>query len=163
MKNTEKVLYYCERKWQTREAVWYAQANKQDKITLTSDGSISGNYTIPTGITLLIPFDAAGTLYKETPAYTTKTEEQGAFKTLTMKDGACINVDGAISVGGKHYTSSSQECCKTTGSYGLTRVCHLEMQNGVLCGLRFRCKYALCLVFTAFDFFENIYLHNIPT
>ena len=104
------------------EAVWYAQANKQDKITLTSDGSISGNYTIPTGITLLIPFDAAGTLYKETPAYTTKTEEQGAFKTLTMKDGACINVDGAISVGGKHYTSSSQECCKTTGSYGLIRM-----------------------------------------
>ena len=47
--------------------------------------------------------------------------------------------------------------------YDKTRVCHLEMQNGVLCGLRFRCKYALCLVFTAFDFFENIYLHNIPT
>ena len=34
----------------------------------------------------------------------------------------------------------------------IPRVCHLEMQNGVLCGLRFRCKYALCLVFTAFDF-----------
>lgn len=50
-----------------------------------------------------------------------------------------------------------------TKRYGMTRVCHLEMQNGVLCGLRFRCKYALCLVFTAFDFFENIYLHNIPT
>ena len=45
-------------------------------------------------------------------------------------------------------------------AYDITRVCHLEMQNGVLCGLRFRCKYALCLVFTAFDFFENIYLHE---
>ena len=52
---------------------------------------------------------------------------------------------------------------KSGEPYGNTRVCHLEMQNGVLCGLRFCCKYALCLVFTAFDFFENIYLHNIPT
>ena len=50
------------------EAVAYAQANKQSKITLATDGSISGNYTIPTGITLLIPFDAAGTLYTNAPA-----------------------------------------------------------------------------------------------
>ena len=45
------------------EAVAYAQANGQSKITLATDGSISGTYTIPAGITLLIPFDEAGTLY----------------------------------------------------------------------------------------------------
>lgn len=39
-------------------AVAYAQDNAQAKITLISDGTISGNYTIPAGITLLIPFDA---------------------------------------------------------------------------------------------------------
>lgn len=50
------------------EAVAYAQANSQSTITLASDGSISGSYTIPAGITLLIPFDAAGTLYTDAPA-----------------------------------------------------------------------------------------------
>ena len=108
------------------EAVAYAQANGQSKITLATDGSISGTYTIPAGITLLIPFDEAGTLYTTTPAYTTVAETQKAYKTLTMAAGSSITVNGgAISVGGKHFTSSGQECCKPTGAYGL-----IKMQEG---------------------------------
>ena len=108
------------------DAVTYAQANGQSKITLAADGSISGTYTIPTGITLLIPFDAAGTLYTTTPAFTTTAEAQKAYKTLTMAPDSSITVDGgAISVGGKHFTSSGRECCKPTGAYGL-----IKMQKG---------------------------------
>ena len=108
------------------EAVAYAQANGQSKITLATDGSISGIYTIPAGITLLIPFDAAGTLYTTTPAYTTTEETQKAYKTLTMAAGSSITVNGgAISVGGKHFTSSGQQCCKPTGAYG-----QIKMQEG---------------------------------
>ena len=108
------------------EAVAYAQANGQSKITLATDGSISGTYTIPAGITLLIPFDAAGTLYTTTPAYTTTEETQKAYKTLTMAAGSSITVNGgAISVGGKHFTSSGQQCCKPTGAYG-----QIKMQEG---------------------------------
>ena len=108
------------------DAVAYAQTNRQSKITLATDGSISGTYTIPTGITLLIPFDAAETLYTTTPAYTTTAETQKAYKTLTMAAGSSITVNGgAISVGGKHFTSSGQECCKPTGVYGL-----IKMQEG---------------------------------
>ena len=108
------------------DAVSYAQANSQSKITLAADGSISGTYTIPAGITLLIPFDEAGTLYTTTPAYTTAAETQKAYKTLTMAAGSSITVNGgAISVGGKHFTSSGQECCKPTGAYGL-----IKMQEG---------------------------------
>lgn len=108
------------------DAVAYAQANGQSKITLATDGSISGTYTIPTGITLLIPFDEAGTLYTTTPAYTTTAETQKAYRTLTMAAGSSITVNGgAISVGGKHFTSSDQECCKPTGAYGL-----IKMQEG---------------------------------
>lgn len=108
------------------DAVAYAQANRQDKITLAEDGSISGTYTIPAGITLLIPFDEAGTLYTTTPAYTTTAGTQEAYKTLTMAAGSSITVNGgAISVGGKHFTSSGQECCKPTGAYGL-----IKMQEG---------------------------------
>lgn len=108
------------------DAVAYAQANGQSKITLATDGSISGTYTIPAGITLLIPFDEAGTLYTTTPAYTTTAETQKAYRTLTMATGSSITVNGgAISVGGKHFTSSGQECCKPTGAYGL-----IKMQEG---------------------------------
>lgn len=108
------------------EAVSYAQRNGQSRITLATDGSISGTYTIPAGITLLIPFDEAGTLYTTTPAYTTTAETQKAYKTLTMAAGSSITVNGgAISVGGKHFTSSGQECCKPTGAYGL-----IKMQEG---------------------------------
>ena len=108
------------------DAVSYAQANSQSKITLATDGSISGTYTIPAGITLLIPFDEAGTLYTTTPAYTTTAETQKAYRTLTMAAGSSITVNGgAISVGGKHFTSSGQECCKPTGAYGL-----IKMQEG---------------------------------
>lgn len=108
------------------EAVTYAQTNGQSRITLATDGSISGTYTIPAGITLLIPFDEAGTLYTTTPAYTTTAETQKAYKTLTMAAGSSIAVNGgAISVGGKHFTSSNQECCKPTGAYGL-----IKMQEG---------------------------------
>ena len=108
------------------DAVAYAQANGQSKITLATDGSISGTYTIPAGITLLIPFDEAGTLYTTTPAYTTTAETQKAYRTLTMAAGSSITVNGgAISVGGKHFTSSGQECCKPTGAYGL-----IKMQEG---------------------------------
>ena len=108
------------------EAVAYAQANGQSKITLATDGSISGTYTIPAGITLLIPFDEAGTLYTTTPAYTTTAETQKAYKTLTMTAGSSITVNGgAISVGGKHFTDSGQQCCKPTGAYGL-----IKMQEG---------------------------------
>lgn len=108
------------------DAVSYAQANSQSKITLATDGSIDGSYTIPAGITLLIPFDAVGTLYTTTPAYTTTAETQKAYKTLTMAAGSSITVNGgAISVGGKHFTSSNRECCKPTGAYGL-----IKMQEG---------------------------------
>ena len=108
------------------EAVAYAQANGQSKITLATNGSISGTYTIPAGITLLIPFDEAGTLYTTTPAYTTTAETPKAYKTLTMAPDSSITVDGgAISVGGKHFTSSGRECCKPTGAYGL-----IKMQKG---------------------------------
>lgn len=108
------------------EAVAYAQANRQSKITLATDGSISGTYTIPTGITLLIPFDAAGTMHTTTPASTTTAETQKAYRTLTMTAGSSITVNGgAISVGGKHFTSSNTECCKPTGAYGL-----IKMQEG---------------------------------
>ena len=84
-------------------AITYAQDNSQSKITLISDGTISGKYTIPEGITLLIPFDADKTMYTTTPATTAQAwETPSPFRTLTLAESASITVNGAISVSAKH-------------------------------------------------------------
>ena len=100
------------------EAITYAQSNGQDKITQIADGSISGNYTIPAGITLLIPYNDAGTVLTTAPENAAAGEEQIPYKTLTMEEGSSITVNGAISIGGKHFATSQSYACATTGAYG---------------------------------------------
>ena len=104
------------------EAVAYAQANKQSKITLATDGSISGNYTIPSGITLLIPFDAAGTLYTDSPAAIRTTPASKAFRTLTMSEGTSITVNGAISLGGRYFAAGGSQQGRPVGDYGYIKM-----------------------------------------
>ena len=104
------------------EAVSYAQANGQSKITLATDGSISGNYTIPAGITLLIPFDEAGTLYTDAPAAIRTAPASKPFRTLTMSDGASITVNGAISLGGRYYAAGGGEQGRPVGDYGYIKM-----------------------------------------
>ena len=104
------------------DAVSYAQANSQSKITLATDGSISGTYTIPAGITLLIPFDAAGTLYTDAPAAIRTAPASKPFRTLTMSDGASITVNGAISLGGRYYAAGGSEQGRPVGDYGYIKM-----------------------------------------
>lgn len=115
------------------KAVAYAQANSQTKITLASDGSISGNYTIPAGITLLIPFDAAGTLYTDAPAAIRTAPASKPFRTLTMSDGASITVNGAISLGGRYYAAGGGEQGRPVGDYGYIKMADnssITVKNG---------------------------------
>ena len=115
------------------EAVAYAQANKQSKITLATDGSISGNYTIPTGITLLIPFDAAGTLYTNAPAAIRTTPASKAFRTLTMSEGTSITVNGAISLGGRYFAAAGSQQGRPVGDYGYIKMADnssITVKNG---------------------------------
>ena len=115
------------------DAVSYAQANGQSKITLAADGSISGTYTIPAGITLLIPFDAAGTLYTDTPAAIRTTPASKPFRTLTMSDGASITVNGAISLGGRYYAAGGGEQGRPVGDYGYIKMADnssITVKNG---------------------------------
>lgn len=109
------------------EAVVYAQANKQDKITLASDGKITGTYTIPFGVTLLIPFDEAKTLYEETPTTTRTISETKPFRTLTMASGSSITLasGAAISVGGQYFASQGGQSGKMVGPYG-----YIKMESG---------------------------------
>ena len=115
------------------EAVSYAQANRQSKITLATDGSISGTYTIPTGITLLIPFDAAGTLYTDAPAAIRTTPASKAFRTLTMSEGTSITVNGAISLGGRYFAAGGGQQGRPVGDYGYIKMADnssITVKNG---------------------------------
>lgn len=115
------------------KAVAYAQANSQSKITLASDGSISGNYTIPAGITLLIPFDAAGTLYTDAPAAIRTTPASEAFRTLTMSEGTSITVNGAISLGGRYFAAGGGQQGRSVGDYGYIKMADnssITVKNG---------------------------------
>ena len=115
------------------DAVTYAQANGQSKITLAADGSISGSYTIPAGITLLIPFDAAGTLYTDAPAAIRTTPESKPFRTLTMSEGTSITVNGAISLGGRYFAAGGGQQGRPIGDYGYIKMADnssITVKNG---------------------------------
>ena len=104
------------------EAVVYARANNQNKITLASDGKITGNYTIPSGVTLLIPFDEAGTLYTNAPAAIRITPASKPFRTLTMSEGTSITVNGAISLGGRYFAAAGSQQGRPVGDYGYIKM-----------------------------------------
>ena len=115
------------------EAVAYAQTNGQSKITLATDGSISGTYTIPAGITLLIPFDAAGTLYTDAPAAIRTTPASKAFRTLTMSEGTSITVNGAISLGGRYFAAGGGQQGRPVCDYGYIKMADnssITVKNG---------------------------------
>ncbi len=108
-------------------AVSYAQGNGKNKITLVEDGTLeSGNYTIPSGITLLIPFDAANTLYTDTPVSVKDSAGTAkAYRTLTMAEGSSLTVNGAISVGGQYKAAAGSSSGSMTGNYG-----YIKMESG---------------------------------
>lgn len=115
------------------DAVSYAQANGQSKITLAADGSIRGTYTIPAGITLLIPFDEAGTLYTDSPAAIRTTPASKPFRTLTMSEGTSITVNGAISLGGRYFAAGGGEQGRPVGDYGYIKMADnssITVKNG---------------------------------
>ena len=99
-------------------ALNYAVGNEIPQVTLLEDCTIRGSYTIPQGVTLLIPYDEAGTLSTIAPEYVKTEEDQSPYKTLSMEEGASITVNGAICVGGKHLATSQWYACATTGAYG---------------------------------------------
>ena len=119
------------------EATTYAKSNSIEKVTLEQNGrSITGTHTIPAGVTLLIPFDNAATFYKETPVSTqggSVSNKNNAFRTLTLAEGAVLNVEGCISVGGTYRAAAGSSSGYMAGNYGLlnlTAGSSVNVKNG---------------------------------
>lgn len=100
------------------DAIAAAQSGADKTIVVATDGALTGSYTIPAGVTLLVPFDDANTLYKETPTATRTAAAAKAYRKLVLSAGASLNVEGAISVGGQYYSPSGSQQGRMVGDYG---------------------------------------------
>ena len=109
------------------DAIAEAQKKLPAIITLAESGKITGNYTIPSKVTLLIPFDAAKTCYTSTPTAITSTPAAKPFRTLTMAAGSSLTLanGAAISVGGQYCAPSGGASGKMVGPYG-----YIKMESG---------------------------------
>ena len=101
---------------------------KGTKVVLMNNATLpAGDYTIPKGTTLLIPFDDANTLYTNAPG--TMAQEDNVldlptvYRKLTMAEGANITVNGAISLSAKQHCNGGHS--SPTGPCGF-----VDMQSG---------------------------------
>ena len=99
------------------QANQYAASQSNKTIVLLNDGTLPvDTYTISSGVTLLIPYSGSTTVNTTEPSTVgTANETRRAYRTLTIPNGAMLNVDGAINVDGQVYEQNSTP----TGPYGL--------------------------------------------
>ena len=106
------------------EAVEYAKTASAKTIVPTHDGKLpAGNYTIPGGVTLLIPYNDSNTVCTTSPAVDTsggflsttanKYAKPTPYRTLTMETGANITINGAMSLSGKQSSQQVYNGCPT--------------------------------------------------
>lgn len=93
-------------------ALTAADSGAEKVVVLLKDLSLSDTYTIPLGVTVLIPYDDAGTSYGPEPyveaipdGVNADTYTPSVFRKLTMTSGAKFIVNGCIEVGAKHYAA----------------------------------------------------------
>ncbi len=134
------------------EAVAAAQAGSDKKIVVIKDGTVTGSHTIPSGITLLVPYDDANTTYgsaapsgllaKRSPACTSSSGNQvdwvspTRYRTLTLGADAHITVNGVIEVGGRHAAGGGTKgmyAGSPTGALGFVNMLagsHIDLNSG---------------------------------
>ena len=104
------------------EALTYAQENKISKVTLLSKkATLTKDYTIPSGVTLLVPHDAAKTLFTDAPTAVSGggvSNKNNEYKRLTLSDGVTLAVLGGLSIGGQHRACAGSSAGYMSGNYG---------------------------------------------
>jgi len=120
-------------------AIATAQAGSSKTIVLYSDGILpAGTYTIPSGVTVLIPFDDAHTLYTTKPALVKSGSdkfETSIYRTLTMADGANLVINGALSLSNKVFAGGGGQdhCGSPYGELSMIRMegsSNITIENG---------------------------------
>ncbi len=102
-------------------------------VTL-GDGSTPITYTVPAGVTLLVPHKANFFELQETPEVVGTAEVLSAYRTLTLKEGVTITCNGNICISGKLMSSGGgNKSAYTTGECGVINMAnggHIELNDG---------------------------------
>lgn len=120
------------------KAVDFAKAGTEKTIVLIMDGTLpAGAYAIPSGVTLLIPYNDKHTLCTTEPVYHENDKSSSsakAYKTLTMAAGAQITVEsgGAISVSARaeNYTPNAGVVLGPWGQITMESGSGITVQSG---------------------------------
>ena len=117
------------------DAIAAAQNGPDKLIYVAESGKLpAGNYTIPAGITLLIPFDEKNTVNDENVVGDdAQPKPQSAFRVLSFENGTHLTVNGILNVGGRHNSAFNGRPMGVTGKYGqiaLAEGSDITMGNG---------------------------------
>ncbi len=117
------------------EAITAAKAHSTKQLTLVQNGTIpAGEYTIPAGVKLLIPYDSAFTAnFGDDTTCSMDYVVPSMYSCLTLAEGAVINCYGDINVNAQQYASSTQYTGDVTGPYGAIHMAsgaQLNMKSG---------------------------------
>ena len=111
------------------DAALTAAASASNKVVILANNGIlpAGNYTIPIGVTLLIPYDDANTLCTTAPttsetAYNTSNTPK-VYRQMTMAEGANIIINGALSLSALTTASGGKSAPVGNCSF-------IQMENG---------------------------------
>ncbi len=108
-------------------------------ILLLKDATLTaGNYTLPAGVSLIIPKDAAqiGSLGNKVPRVNDPTIPTGAYRTLTLAQGVNMDVYGELEVGcvqnieGQGHTGTGRPAGETYGHLVMQQGSHITLMNG---------------------------------
>ncbi len=106
----------------------------QMQDVILGDGSTPITYTVPAGVTLLVPHKADFFELQETPEVVGTAEVLSAYRTLTLKEGVTITCNGNICISGKLMSSGGgNKSAYTTGECGVINMAnggHIELNNG---------------------------------
>ena len=114
VKGNTAVQYY-----DLNAAATAAVSSSSKVVVPIANGTVpAGNYTIPSGVTLLVPFDDANTLYTTEPTWPKQAPSgQSAYRKLTLKSGVNVVVNGSISVSAQSQGNQPYGGC-VYGKYG---------------------------------------------
>ena len=104
-------------------------ATQMQDVTLET-----GSYTVPAGVTLLVPHKANFFELQETPEVVGTIEVLSAYRTLTLKEGVTITCNGNICISGKLMSAGGgNKSAYTTGECGVINMAnggHIELNDG---------------------------------
>ena len=132
------------------DAITAAQNGSDKTIVVAQNGTVSGTHTIPSGITLLVPYNSTYTAHGKNASCTSYDDLLGGkghvawvqptkFRELTLAADAHITVNGAIEVSGQHASGSGGQPNygryggSPTGPLGFINMqagSHIDLNNG---------------------------------